>query len=112
MERQPWVYLLASARNGTLYCGVTSDLVQRVWQHREHLSPSFTWRYDVTRLVWYEAHPDMLCAITCEKRIKGWNRAWKPRLIDDFNPSWRDLWPDIAGLTPTADVHGPPPARG
>ena len=112
MERQPCVYLLASARNGTLYCGVTSDLVQRVWQHRAHQVAGFTRQYGVTRLVWYEAHPDMVSAITREKRIKRWRRAWKVAMIDGFNPSWRDLWPDIAGVEPTADVHGPLRSQG
>jgi putative endonuclease len=70
MDRQPCVYLLASGRNGTLYCGVTSDLVQRVWQHREHLASGFTDRYGVTKLVWYEQHATMDSAITREKRIK------------------------------------------
>jgi putative endonuclease len=112
MDRQPCVYLLASGRNGTLYCGVTSDLVQRAWQHREHLVPGFTRRYGVTRLVWYEQHVTMESAITREKRIKRWSRGWKLGLIDAMNPSWRDLWPDITGAIPKADVHGPPPARG
>lgn len=112
MERQPCVYLLASDRNGTLYCGVTSDLVRRVWQHREHLVEGFTRRYGATRLVWYERHATMASAIVREKRIKRWNRAWKLGLIDAMNPSWRDLWPDIVGVMPRAHVHGPPPARG
>jgi putative endonuclease len=112
MDRQPCVYLLASGRNGTLYCGVTSDLVQRVWEHREHLASGFTDRYEVTKLVWYEQHATMESAIAREKRIKRWNRAWKLRLIDAMNPSWRDLWPDITGAVPNTNVHGPPPARG
>ena len=112
MEKFPCVYLLSSGRNGTLYCGVTSDLVARVWQHRNHGVEGFTHRYGVTRLVWYELHPDMESSIVREKRIKHWNRAWKLRLIDDMNPSWRDLWPDITGQAPCANVHGSPPARG
>ncbi len=112
MHRQPCVYLLASGRNGTLYCGVTSALVQRVWQHRQHQVEGFTRSYGVTQLVWYELHPTMEAAILREKRIKRWERAWKLRLIDETNPSWRDLWPDIAGEVPTARVHGSPPARG
>ena len=106
MNRQPCVYLLASDRNGTLYCGVTSDLIRRVWQHREHLADGFTRQHDVTRLVWFEAHDTMESAIQQEKRIKKWNRAWKLRLIDEANASWRDLWPDIVGQTPAANVHG------
>ena len=112
MQLNPCVYLLASFRNGTLYCGVTSDLVQRIGQHRNHMVEGFTHRYGVTRLVWYEQHATMDSAITREKRIKHWNRAWKLRLIDAMNPSWRDLWPDITDQAPTAHVHGPPPARG
>ena len=111
MDRHPCVYLLASDRNGTLYVGVTSNLIQRIWQHREHAVDGFSKRYRVTRLVWYEMHPDMQSAITREKRIKKWSRAWKVRLIDEMNPSWRDLWPDIIGSRPTANVHGLPPSR-
>jgi putative endonuclease len=111
MDKQPCVYLLASGRNGTLYAGVTSDLIARTWQHREHLVDGFTKKYEVTKLVWYELHGEMHSAITREKQIKKWNRAWKIRLIDEMNPSWRDLWPDIIGQIPKANVHGFPPAR-
>ena len=111
MERQPCVYLLASGRNGTLYVGVTSDLIARTWQHREHFVEGFSKRHDATRLVWYELHATMESAIQREKRIKKWNRAWKVRLIDEKNPSWRDLWPDITGQAPKANVHGFPPSR-
>lgn len=97
MERHPCVYLLASGRNGTLHVGVTSSLVQRVGTHREHLVEGFTHRYDVAQLVWYETHGTMESAILREKRIKKWNRAWKVRLIEESNPYWRDLWPDIIG---------------
>ncbi|HEU4812909.1 MAG TPA: GIY-YIG nuclease family protein [Xanthomonadaceae bacterium] len=96
MEKQPAVYILASERNGTLYIGVTSDLVARTWQHREHMAEGFTKKYDVDRLVWYELHGDMVEAITREKRLKKWNRAWKIRLIEERNPTWSDLWPEIA----------------
>ncbi len=95
--KQPAVYILASERNGTLYVGVTSDLVARIWQHREHVVEGFTRRYGVTMLVWYEVHGSMESAILREKRIKKWNRAWKLRLIQEVNPTWRDLWPDIIG---------------
>lgn len=100
MEKQPCVYLMASGRNGTLYCGVTGDLVKRVWQHREHVVAGFTAQHRVTLLVWYELHATMHAAITREKQVKHWKRAWKVRLIDAANPSWRDLWPDIIGQTP------------
>jgi len=96
VSRSPAVYILASAKNGTLYIGVTSDLVQRVWQHREHLTDGFTDRYEVDRLVWYEMHETMESAILREKRLKKWNREWKIRLIGRTNPEWRDLWQDIA----------------
>ncbi|ELL00883.1 GIY-YIG nuclease family protein [Neisseria meningitidis] len=92
---QPAVYILASQRNGTLYIGVTSDLVQRIYQHREHLIEGFTLRYNVTMLVWYELHPTMESAITREKQLKKWNRAWKLQLIEENNISWQDLWFDI-----------------
>ena len=100
MEKQPVVYMLASSRNGTFYVGVTSDLIARIWQHREHMVDGFTKRYEVTKLVWHELHATMDSAIQREKRIKKWNRDWKLRLIDEMNPSWRDLWPDITGQTP------------
>ena len=106
MEKQPCVYLLASDRNGTLYAGVTSDLVRRVWQHRTHAVEGFSNQYDVTRLVWFEQHESMESAIQREKRLKKWNRAWKVAMIDKVNPSWRDLWPDITGQEPTS--MGPP----
>lgn len=95
MPKRPAVHLLASSKNGTLYVGVTSDLVRRVWQHREHLAEGFTARYGVTRLVWYEQHETMESAIIREKRIKKWNRAWKVRLIEQHNPDWQDLWSSL-----------------
>ena len=95
MDKQPAAYILASDRNGTLYIGVTSDLIGRVWQHREHVVEGFTSKYEVTRLVWYEMHGTMEEAITREKRIKKWNRNWKILLIEDKNPYWNDLWEEI-----------------
>ncbi len=91
----PCVYILSSKRNGTLYIGVTSDLVQRVWQHKNDLVDGFTKRYGVHNLVWYEVHDTMESAITREKALKRWNRAWKLRLIEKSNPSWRDLYSEI-----------------
>ena len=111
MEKEPCVYLLASGRNGTLYIGLTRNLVGRTWQHREHVVDGFTKEYGVTRLVWYELHGTMESAITREKQIKKWKREWKLRLIDESNPSWRDLWPDITGQIPNSNVHGFPPSR-
>ena len=98
MEKQPAVYILASDRMGTLYLGVTSQLTDRTWQHREHVVDGFSKRYDVTRLVWYELHDTMESAILREKRIKKWNRGWKVRLIEEKNLHWNDLWPQIVGL--------------
>ncbi|THD13327.1 hypothetical protein B1808_08850 [Pseudofulvimonas gallinarii] len=98
MEKQPAVYILASDRNGTLYVGVTSDLVKRIWQHRQHAVEGFTARYGVTRLVWYELHGDMVSAISREKQVKKWRRSWKLRLIEELNPDWTDLWGEICGF--------------
>ncbi len=97
MDKQPAVYILASGRNGTLYVGVTSDLVARVWQHRNHAMNGFTAEYGVVNLVWYELHETMESAITREKRLKKWRRAWKINLIETFNPYWHDLWASING---------------
>jgi putative endonuclease len=91
------VYMMASGRRGTFYVGVTSDLVGRGWLHRNHvLANSFTDRYDVTRLVWYEVCDTAEAAILREKRLKKWRRAWKIALIEAANPSWDDLWERIA----------------
>ena len=97
MTKQPAVYILASNKNGTLYTGVTSHLLQRIWQHRNHQVAGFTDRYRVYQLVYYELHEDMLAAIAREKQLKGWRRAWKLRLIEEFNPAWADLWDQING---------------
>ena len=93
---QPAVYLLASRRNGTLYTGVTSNLVQRVWQHRNGVIAGFTARHQVNQLVWYEFHAEMTVAIGRELAIKRWRRSWKLQLIERFNPGWRDLWAEIS----------------
>ena len=93
--RDPCVYLLASHYQGTLYCGVTSNLVGRVWQHRNHVVEGFTKKYDVHKLVWYEQHATMECAIAREKAIKEWKRAWKIRLIETGNPYWIDLYESL-----------------
>jgi putative endonuclease len=95
MEKQPATYILASGRNGTLYVGVTSDLIARIWQHKQHQVAGFTQRYSADFLVWYELHPTMEAAIVHEKRLKRWNREWKLRLIEERNPYWRDLWPEL-----------------
>jgi putative endonuclease len=92
MDKTFYVYMLASARYGTLYLGVTSDLIKRVWEHREGFVDGFTKEYGVKHLVWYETHADAISAITREKQIKKWNRAWKINLIQKENPIWRDLY--------------------
>jgi putative endonuclease len=93
--RPPTVYILASQRNGTLYIGVTSNLGKRVWEHKNNLASGFTKKYAVHQLVYFEMHKDMTAAITREKQIKKWNRAWKLKLIESANPEWKDLWSDI-----------------
>lgn len=95
MEKQPCVYILASKRYGTLYTGVTSNLLKRVWEHKTHSVDGFTRRYGVTVLVWYELHESMESAIKREKSLKNWNRAWKIRLIEETNPQWRDLYKQL-----------------
>ncbi len=95
MNKQPCVYILASKKNGTLYIGVTSNLIQRVWQHKNGQAPGFTKKYNVHILVYYEQHENMASAITREKQMKKWNRAWKIDLIERENPQWEDLWPKI-----------------
>jgi putative endonuclease len=91
-----YVYLLASRKEGTLYLGVTRDLVRRTYQHKEKTMRGFTSRYDVNRLVWFETYDDPTNAIAREKEIKKWRRAWKVELIEKDNPDWRDLYGEIS----------------
>ncbi len=95
MVKQPCVYILANKRNGTLYIGVTSNLVQSVWQHKQGLIEGFTKKYGLYILVYYELHQSMVFAITREKQLKKWNRDWKVRLIEESNSDWQDLWESI-----------------
>ncbi|MDO9530114.1 MAG: GIY-YIG nuclease family protein [Syntrophales bacterium] len=95
MEKQFYVYILASKRNGTLYLGVTSDIVKRVWQHKNGFAEGFTNKYGIKRLVYYEIHEDAENAIKREKQLKKWRRAWKVELIEEKNSEWRDLYADI-----------------
>jgi putative endonuclease len=95
-ERQFYVYILASKRNGTLYVGVTNNLVRRVWEHKQGLAAGFTKQYGVNLLVYFEAHDNVEGAITREKQIKRWRRAWKLALIERENPNWRDLYAELA----------------
>jgi len=93
--KNPAVYILASKRNGTLYIGVTSNLVKRVWQHKNKAVSGFTEDYRVNTLVYFEQFDDMYTAITREKQLKTWGRAWKISLIEKANPNWNDLYDDI-----------------
>jgi len=93
--KQPCVYILASKKNGTLYIGVTSALIKRIWQHKNNEIEGFTKKYQVHYLVWYEMHQEMESAITREKQLKKWNRNWKIKLIEQKNPAWIDLYPGI-----------------
>jgi putative endonuclease len=91
-----FVYILASKIGGTIYVGVTNDLVRRVYEHQQKLAEGFTKKYGVFKLVYYEVHSDIEVAITREKQLKKWNRAWKVRLIEESNPNWDDLYRSIA----------------
>ncbi len=95
MKEYAYVYILTNRMQGVLYIGVSTDLVKRIWQHREGLAEGFTKRYNLKNLVWYETHGEIVAAITREKQIKKWNRAWKIELIEKENRDWRDLYPDI-----------------
>ena len=94
--REYYTYILASRVGGTIYVGVTNDLVRRVYEHRTKLAEGFTKKYGVARLVHFEVFGDIENAIVREKRLKKWNRAWKIRLIEENNPNWDDLYPEIA----------------
>jgi putative endonuclease len=95
VNKQPAVYILASKKNGTVYIGVTSDLVKRLWEHKNKMVEGFTKRYSVHQLVWYELHESMASAIEREKRLKEWRRVWKLKLIESTNPDWQDLYGTI-----------------
>lgn len=94
-EKRFWVYMLASQKNGTLYIGVTSELVQRTWKHKEKFYEGFTKKYGVTTLVWFEVHETAESAIRKEKRLKKYPRQWKINLINEMNPDWKDLYDEI-----------------
>jgi putative endonuclease len=95
MKKDFYVYIMASKRNGTLYVGVTSNLVKRAYEHRSGSADGFTKRYGVKELVYYEGHKNAAAAITREKQIKAWQRKWKLELIKKFNPTWNDLYETI-----------------
>ncbi len=94
---QSYVYILASKKRGTLYIGVTSDLVKRIFEHKNNFVEGFTQKYHVHQLVYYEVFEDINNAILREKQLKKWNRVWKFELIENFNPEWRDLYNEVAG---------------
>jgi putative endonuclease len=93
--KQFYVYILSNKRNGTLYTGVTSDLLKRVYEHKNNLVDGFSKKYGIHRLVWYERHETAESAISREKQIKKWNRKWKLELIDNNNPFWEDLYEEL-----------------
>jgi putative endonuclease len=95
--KQPCVYILTNKKEGVLYVGVTSNLVQRIWQHKSNQVEGFTQKYNAHALVYYELYEDMEQAITREKQLKKWNRDWKIRLIEKDNSNWNDLWVEIQG---------------
>jgi len=97
MEKDFYVYIMASQRNGTLYIGVTSDLVKRVYEHKNNVVEGFTRKYGIHVLVYYEKHLSAESAIRREKRLKSWKRQWKLALIEKDNPKWLDLYPNITG---------------
>lgn len=95
MQRHYYVYILSNKRNGTLYIGVTSDLIKRVWQHKNDVVEGFTKKYQTHRLVYYEEYISIDVALNREKRLKNWQRSWKLELIESFNPYWKDLYETI-----------------
>jgi putative endonuclease len=95
MDKNFFVYMLASQKNGTLYIGVTSDLPKRIWEHKNKVVEGFTEKYDVDKLVWFEQHDNAESAITREKQMKEWKREWKIKRIAEMNPDWKDLYDDI-----------------
>ena len=103
MKSGGWVYILSNKKMGTLYVGSTTDLIGRTWQHKHHEIPSFTTKYNIDKLVYYEWHDSLKNMVTRERQIKEWRRPWKLRLIIDFNPDWCDLYNDLliqSGYTP------------
>ena len=103
-----FVYMLASGRNGTLYVGVSNDVMRRTWEHKNKLADGFTRKYGVDILVWYEIYGDINEAIAREKRLKKWNRAWKVKLIEKQNSGWNDLYLRLLGEISLPDMPGSP----
>jgi putative endonuclease len=96
--RQYYVYILASKRNGTLYVGVTNNLIKRIWEHKNNLIDGFSKKYNIHSLVYFETTTDILIAISREKQMKRWNRKWKIKLIEANNPPWEDLYNQLIGM--------------
>lgn len=111
-ERLYYVYILASRRNGTLYIGVSNDVVRRTWEHKNDLIDGFTRKYGVHILVWYELHEDINLAIAREKRLKRWKRAWKLKLIEKNNSGRNDLYDGLTGEIAMPELPGSPSPRG
>lgn len=97
MEKQAWVYIMTNKPCGTVYVGCTVDLVKRVWEHKIKLVKSFTQRYNLDKLVWYEQHGRLDAARNKERQLKRWHKDWKFRLIEEMNPEWQDLFEGITG---------------
>jgi len=110
-EHLYFVYILASRRNGTLYIGVTNNVMRRAWEHRNDFIEGFTKKYGVHTLVWYESYEDIHAAIAREKRLKRWNRAWKIRLIEEKNSGWNDIYERLLGEIALPDIPGSPSPR-
>ena len=101
-EKSFYVYIMASRRNGTLYIGMTSDLIGRVWQHKNGVTKGFTTKHKVHRLVYFEIHDTAETAATRERQMKEWQRAWKIKRIEEMNPGWDDLYDDLTGSRPAS----------
>lgn len=112
MEKPGYVYMMANRKNGTIYLGVTSDLVKRVWEHREGVVPGFTKRYGCKRLVWFEAFEDIQQARQRELQMKEWKRSWKVKRIEEGNLDWRDLYPALFDVAAAAPGPRPSPGHG
>ena len=95
LMEESYIYILASRRNGTLYVGSTTNLIKRIWEHKNNVIPGFTAKYNVHQWVYYEEHQDIMEAAKRERRLKNWCREWKLNLIEKFNPTWRDLYEDL-----------------
>ncbi len=97
MEKMGYVYIVTNKPEGALYIGVTSNLIQRIYQHKHRMVKGFASKYHLDVLVYYECYEDIVSAITREKQLKNWHRPWKLNLVSDFNPAWRDLYDEIIG---------------